>query len=169
MWLRALRHIGIGAYLALSADASTVLTPVPLFLKPSVAAGFLLKPAGFFCPDSVIPSVAIGPMHKPGAVITPIPLFLHASLTARLFFVPACFVSADFMAAPIAAPVWRGMSALPFWMRLLKTRPIVAPIALFLAPAVTPCPLFLAQRILRIDDRIERPDDLIHVLCPRRR
>ena len=71
------------------------------------------------------------------------------------------------MSASITTGGCRNISALLFGAPMLKAGAIVAPVALFLRAAVPPRPLFQAQRVLRIDDRVERPDNLVHVLCQR--
>ena len=104
-------------------------------------------------------------MRKPSTVITPIALFLETSAAAGFFFVPACFVRANLITASITTGGWRRVSALAFGAPMLKTGAIVAPVALFVCAPVASRPLFQVQRVLGIDDRVERPDDLVHVLC----
>src|SRR5580700_4754627 len=126
-----------------------------------ITTRLFLETAGFVRPDLVTGSIALRPMLKAGTVIAPVMFFLKMPTAARLLFKPAGFVRPDIGAASIAVSVLRGF---PFGRPMLQTRPIIAPIPLFLLPPLAMCPLFQALRVLRIENGIERADDPVHVL-----
>jgi hypothetical protein len=127
--------------------------------------GLFLKPTRFFWPDVISRSPFIAAMFKTRPVLAPIPFFLEVLAAARLFLIVARLLHPDTIASAIPLSIRLIVSALRRGAMMLKAGTVVSPVPSLLFSSLAPGSFLQAECVLRIQDRIQRPDNPVYVLC----